>query len=72
MNIAMVIKTKRESLHETLEEFGNRFGVDKALVSNWEAGRRKPKMEVIDFVLDLAVCPTCNGRGVTVFTEPKG
>ena len=67
MKIAEIIKTKRESLHESQTDFGNRFGVSATAVSLWESEQREAPYKVITFALtDLSYrvkCSTCNGTG---------
>lgn len=50
-NFPELIKEKRQSLNETGTEFGKRFGVSQAAVSDWENGKSEAGYEVINFVL---------------------
>lgn len=38
MTIGMMIRSRREELHMTLEDVSNAVGVSKATVSRWESG----------------------------------
>lgn len=52
MNIPQLIKNKRLSLKESQNEFGKRFGVTHASVSDWETGKSEAGYKVIEFVLE--------------------
>lgn len=67
MNIPLLIKSKRLKLGESGTDFGKRFGVTHAAVSDWENGKSEAGYDVINFVLDELIddkCPYCNGTGI--------
>lgn len=74
MNIPLLIKTKRKLLGESGTDFGKRFGVTHAAVSDWEAGKSEASYKVIEFVLQEYVekffCPYCKGTGLLANTPP--
>ncbi len=49
-NIPLQILAKRKELKESQGEFGKRFGVSHAAVSEWEAGKCEAPYKVIEFV----------------------
>ena len=42
------ITLRRESLGLNLKQFGEMLGVSEACVSRWEAGKRRPKYEMME------------------------
>lgn len=67
IDIKDIIRKARVFLGETQEQFGARFNVGKAAVSNWEEGRREAPYMVIEScfeVLEMVrICDKCNGTG---------
>lgn len=68
MNIPVLIKNKRSELKETQAEFGRRFGVSNAAVSDWESGKSEAGYKTINFCLqgvevNRVSCSVCKGRG---------
>lgn len=74
------IRTIREKLELTGEEFGNLLSVTKTAVSNWENNNRKPDSDMIikiaklgnvttDYLLGLTNDPNTNIYKVTVDNE---
>lgn len=64
INFPEAIKEKRKELLETQTEFGRRFGVSHASVSDWERGVSEAPYEVINFCIvadkqDLGECKDC-------------
>lgn len=54
MNFPLTIKSKRRKLGETKTEFGNRFDVSHAAVSDWESGKSEAPYRVLDFCLEAS------------------
>lgn len=67
MNFGEMIKAKRKNLKETQEEFGKRFEVSHASVSDWEANKTEAPYKVINFILQDRTyrerCNQCGGTG---------
>ena len=51
LNFPELIKSARLKLGETQAEFGKRFGVSHASVSQWETGVSQASYKVISFVV---------------------
>lgn len=69
MTIPQLIKRKRLELKENQTDFGKRFGVTHASVSEWESGKSEASYMVIEFILDIkfekfSTCHMCNGTGI--------
>lgn len=70
MNWQQLIKTARERLGETQEEFAARFAVSPNTVSRWESGTYKVSLEAVDWIFkhylnqQILTCPTCHGKGL--------
>lgn len=70
MNIPKLIKDKRLELKETQRQFGRRFSVTHAAVSDWESGKSEAPYQVIEIILEnltfpqKKICPTCDGKGI--------
>ncbi|MGL4569586.1 MAG: helix-turn-helix domain-containing protein [Clostridium sp.] len=67
------IRSVREDLGLTGEEFGNKLNVTKVAVSNWENGNRKPDGEMLVKIADLSgvstdylLCRTDEKKGIIV------
>ncbi len=74
MNIPKIIKLKRRLLNETQTQFGERFGVTHAAVSEWESGKSEAGYDVIYFVLsDFVVenCVACSGTGLNQLIKDR-
>lgn len=52
MKFEELIKNKRIKLKETQEEFGKRFNVSHASVSDWESGKSAAPYKVLYFILN--------------------
>ncbi len=67
MNWSEIIKNKRLELHESQKEFGKRFGITHAAISDIERDVRKAyPTAMIEFVLNMkykVTCPICHGDG---------
>jgi transcriptional regulator with XRE-family HTH domain len=67
MNIKELLKAKRLELHESQAEFGKRFGVSHAAISDIERGVTTSYTQaMIDLVLSGVTktrCTACNGSG---------
>lgn len=74
MKINKYIKAKRKQLGETQAQFGKRFGVSHAAVSDWEAGKSEAPYKVLEYFLSKEVhhitCPACHGSGTLQITKP--
>lgn len=53
MSVGTSIKSIRQSLGETLEEFGKRFGATKGNVSLWESDSSLPNNERLKQIANL-------------------
>lgn len=51
MKFPELIKQVRDELYETQAEFGKRFEVSHASVSDWESGKTEAPYKVLSFVL---------------------
>ena len=49
------ITLRRESLGLNLKQFGEMLGVSEACVSRWEAGKRRPKYEMMERLNSIKV-----------------
>lgn len=57
MDIPKMIKLRRVEIEESQTTFGNRFGVGKQSVSDWENGRHEAPYKVLRFVLNKNIPP---------------
>jgi len=67
MRIARIIRRTRLQLSETQTAFGKRCGVTQSIVSEWEAGTRRPNKFAL---LQIAESATPNGRK-TLLTDAQ-
>lgn len=73
------IRSVRESLGLTGEEFGKKLNVTKVAVSNWENGNRKPDGDMLVKIADLGevstdylLCRTDSKRGIILKYDIDG
>lgn len=66
MNIPKQIYKVRTELGESQSQFGERFGLSQAAISDYENGKSEAGYAVLKFVLREYLpqeCPHCNGLG---------
>lgn len=70
MNWPHMIKTARNRLGETQEQFAKRFAVAPNTVSRWESGTYEVSLAAVEWLLqysvmsEMKVCPRCGGVGI--------
>ena len=50
----MLVKTMRQKLEQTQEQFAREVGVTFSTVNQWENGRRKPQPFLVNRLLEMA------------------
>lgn len=65
MNFSKLIKDKRHELNESQSQFGRRFNMSHAAVSDWESGKSEAPYVVLSFCMKeyFIDCPYCKGSG---------
>jgi len=70
MKINKVIEMHRNRLGLSQKEYGEKYGVSHAAVSDWERAVSEPSASVLISVLEEmdmlkgSICPLCGGSGV--------
>ncbi|MEB5783608.1 helix-turn-helix domain-containing protein [Staphylococcus pseudoxylosus] len=52
MNLGRKIKNHRLSNGETQTEYGERYGVGKSVISNWEKSKNRPNVKRLKLIAD--------------------
>jgi DNA-binding XRE family transcriptional regulator len=77
VSLTELIIGTRKLLKESQEEFGKRFDLSHASVSDWESGKTEAGYKVIEFCLSFRgtqnwkVCQACGGTGIILLLGSK-